>query len=119
MRGYGSRAEELAGIARQVKEWLPPAGEPFSIGVALPSRGDVEEAVGYLDAEGIPVGAIGVDGPHRLDAVHVGTMHRFKGLEYQRMIVAGVTAAAVPPGGCPHVPCQGFRVKRAYPLSLP
>ena len=30
------------------------------------------------------------------DGVHVGTLHRFKGLEYQRMIVAGITDAAIP-----------------------
>jgi len=28
--------------------------------------------------------------------VHVGTLHRFKGLEYQQMIVAGVSADAIP-----------------------
>jgi hypothetical protein len=35
---------------------------------------------------------------------------------------SGVVCTRLPPvrdGGCPHVPCQGFRAKRACPLSLP
>ena len=39
---------------------------------------------------------IGPDGPQRPDGVHLGTMHRFKGLEYQRMIIAGVSDGLVP-----------------------
>ena len=38
----------------------------------------------------------GPDGPRLPDGVHVGTLQRFKGLEYQRMILAGITDAAVP-----------------------
>jgi len=34
---------------------------------------------------------IAPDGPKQPDGIHVGTMHRFKGLEYQRMILGGVT----------------------------
>ena len=41
-------------------------------------------------------GSIGPDGPRLNDGVHVGTLQRFKGLEYQRMIVDGITDAAVP-----------------------
>lgn len=39
---------------------------------------------------------LGPDGPKQPDGVHVGTMHRFKGLEYQRMIIAGVSDGLVP-----------------------
>ncbi len=38
----------------------------------------------------------GADGPRKSDAVHVGTLHRFKGLEYQRMIVADVSNGMIP-----------------------
>ena len=44
----------------------------------------------------MPAGSIGPDGPRLPDGVHVGTLQRFKGLEYQRMILAGITDAAVP-----------------------
>ncbi len=49
-----------------------------------------------LEKDGIPVVEIGPDGAQRSDGVHVGTMHRFKGLEYQKMIIAGVTDGLVP-----------------------
>ena len=39
---------------------------------------------------------IGPDGPKRPEGVHVGTMHRFKGLEYQRMVIGGVREGLVP-----------------------
>jgi superfamily I DNA/RNA helicase len=49
-----------------------------------------------LEADGLRVVEIGPDGPERPDGVHVGTMHRFKGLEYRRMIIAGVSDGLVP-----------------------
>ncbi len=39
---------------------------------------------------------IGPDGPRGSEGVHIGTMFRFKGLEYQRMIIAGVSEGLVP-----------------------
>jgi superfamily I DNA/RNA helicase len=44
----------------------------------------------------VAAGSIGPDGPRLPEGVHVGTLYRFKGLEYQRMILAGITDAAVP-----------------------
>jgi superfamily I DNA/RNA helicase/mRNA-degrading endonuclease RelE of RelBE toxin-antitoxin system len=94
-RAAGSWHEELDGIVRQVKEWTADGGEP-SIAVSVPERRQVQEVENCLTANGVPAAAIGSDGPRRHDAVHVGTMHRFKGLEYQRMILAGITDWAVP-----------------------
>jgi superfamily I DNA/RNA helicase len=96
IRGFTSQGAELAEIARQVKEWLPPDGTPFSIGIAVPDRQHVKVVEDYLGSHGIPAGVIGADGPRRSDAVHVGTMHRFKGLEYQYMILGFVSAALIP-----------------------
>jgi superfamily I DNA/RNA helicase/mRNA-degrading endonuclease RelE of RelBE toxin-antitoxin system len=96
LRGYATWADELAGIAGQVKEWLSADETPQSIGVAVPPRRLVNEVERYLSDQGIPATALGADGPRKPDAVHVGTLHRFKGLEYQRMIVAGVSAGLIP-----------------------
>ena len=96
IHGFATQDEELAAIAHQVKEWLPREGIPFSIGVAVPDRQHVKLMEEYLTSRGIPAGVIGADGPRKPDAVHVGTMHRFKGLEYQQMILAHVTALTVP-----------------------
>jgi hypothetical protein len=99
-RGVGSWLDELEGIARQVTDWLARgrAGggdkDGVSVGVALPDLPLVTEVVNYLDRQGIVVSAIGIDGPRVPDSVHVGTLRRFKGLEYDRMLLAGLTVSA-------------------------
>jgi hypothetical protein len=96
LRGYPAWADELGGMLRQVREWHPADGAPPSIGIAVPERRLMPEVENYLNEHGVLAAAIGADGPRKPDAVHVGTLHRFKGLEYQRMIVAGVSADAIP-----------------------
>jgi hypothetical protein len=93
-RGLRRWPEELAEIASQVTDWLAQGQDQVSIGVALPDLPQVTEVVQYLDQEGIVVSAIGADGPRVPDSVHVGTLHRFKGLEYERMYLAGLTDGA-------------------------
>ena len=95
-RAASSWQDELAGILQQVKEWLPADGTPVSIGVAVPERRLMPEVENYLNEGGVPAASIGADGPRNADAVHVGTLHRFKGLEYQRMIVANVSNGVIP-----------------------
>jgi superfamily I DNA/RNA helicase/mRNA-degrading endonuclease RelE of RelBE toxin-antitoxin system len=95
-RAASSWQDELAGIVQQVKEWLPADGTPVSIGVAVPERRLMPEVEKYLNERGVPAASIGADGPRKPDVVHVGTLHRFKGLEYQRMIVAGVSNGVIP-----------------------
>lgn len=94
---YPTWQEELDGIVRQVKEWQEEGGTQFSIGVAVPARRLVAEVENHLNAAGITATAIGADGPRAYDAVHVGTLHRFKGLEYQHMLIADVSAGVIPP----------------------
>ncbi|HTU76716.1 MAG TPA: UvrD-helicase domain-containing protein [Trebonia sp.] len=97
LRGLADWPEELREITRQVTDWLAvaPEGEELSIGIALPGRRQVSDVVGYLDRQGIVVSAIGADGPRLAESVHVGTLPRFKGLEYQRMFLAGLGSGAV------------------------
>ena len=92
-RAYGSWQSELDGILHQVREWT---GGDTSVAVSVPTRKQVEQVEAYLSDHDVPAGSIGPDGPRRPDGVHVGTLQRFKGLEYQRMILAGITDAAVP-----------------------
>ena len=94
-RGYSSWADELAGILRQVQDWQPADTAP-SIGLAVAERRLVPEVENYLNDHGVHAASIGPDGPRKPDALHVGTLHRFKGLEYQRMIVAGVSEGVIP-----------------------
>jgi superfamily I DNA/RNA helicase len=92
-RAYGGWQEELDGILRQVREWTDDGS---STAVSVPTRKQVEQVVAYLSDHDVRAGSIGPEGPRIHDGVHVGTLQRFKGLEYQRMILAGITDAAVP-----------------------
>ncbi|BEL01966.1 hypothetical protein Q0Z83_001570 [Actinoplanes sichuanensis] len=84
---------ELSMIVDQLRAW---PDRPGGIAIAVPTRGLAAEVIDHLTTEGIDVVEIGPDGPGRSDGVHVGTMHRFKGLEYQRMILAGISDGLVP-----------------------
>lgn len=95
-RGYASWQDELDGILHQVRDWNTDDGTPPVIGVAVPERRQVTEVENYLNERRVLAATIGADGPRRPDAVHVGTLHRFKGLEYQQMIVAGVSYGTIP-----------------------
>ncbi|MBE1532602.1 UvrD-helicase domain-containing protein [Actinomadura algeriensis] len=93
LRGFRDWNAELDGIAAQVAAW---GGD--SIAVCVPERRMVADVERRLAADGVVASAITGDGPrHGAAPVHVGTMHRFKGLEYQRMIVAGIAEGLVPP----------------------
>lgn len=87
-------AEERSLIVTQIADWGSP--RDGSVAICVPTRELATDVLAGLEAEGIPAVEIGPDGPGRNDGVHVGTMHRFKGLEYQKMIVAGVTDGLVP-----------------------
>lgn len=93
-RGASDWAEELDLIAEQFIDWGTP--QDGSVAICLPTRELTNDVVARLTADGIAPVEIGPDGPKRSDGVHVGTMHRFKGLEYQKMIIAGVADGNVP-----------------------
>jgi superfamily I DNA/RNA helicase len=90
---YANWQQELDGILGQVQKWT---GGDVSIAVSVPTKKQVEQVESYLSDHGVPAGSIGPEGPRLTGGVHVGTLQRFKGLEYQRMILAGITDAAVP-----------------------
>jgi superfamily I DNA/RNA helicase len=85
---------ELDAVVEQVREWNDVA--LASIAICVPERRMVAEIENRLGRAGIVAAAIGPEGPKLYDAIHVGTMHRFKGLEYQRMILVGVAEGLVP-----------------------
>lgn len=91
---YATWDAELDGLVEQVLAWNDVAKS--SIAICVPERHMVAEVENRLGRAGIVAAAIGPEGPRLYDAIHVGTMHRFKGLEYQRMIIAGVADGLVP-----------------------
>jgi superfamily I DNA/RNA helicase len=92
--GVSTWTDEKHLIIRQLRKW--GAVDDGSNAVCLPTKDMATEVMESLAKESIPAVEIGPDGPKRHDGVHVGTMHRFKGLEYQRLIIAGVSDGLVP-----------------------
>lgn len=88
--------DELELITNRVQAWYDSA-EPSAIGVCVPERSMVKDVLTRLEAAGIPRAEIRSSGVGDTEAVHVGTMHRFKGLEYRQMIIAGIADGKVPP----------------------
>jgi superfamily I DNA/RNA helicase/mRNA-degrading endonuclease RelE of RelBE toxin-antitoxin system len=85
---------ERAAITELVSQWddIPPE----QIAICVPTNAMAQQVAVSLAQSGIHAVEIGPDGPRGDEGVHIGTMFRFKGLEYQRMIIAGVSEGLVP-----------------------
>jgi superfamily I DNA/RNA helicase len=92
--GASSWEQEKNLIAAQVEVWRGLPGG--SVAICVPTRELAADLAVRLQSDGVDVVEIGPDGPVRSDGVHIGTMHRFKGLEYLRMIIGGVSDGLVP-----------------------
>ncbi|MEE2038813.1 3'-5' exonuclease [Nocardiopsis sp. CT-R113] len=81
-----------------IREQAQAEGKLASIAVAVPHRDMVGELERGLVRARISAASLRPEGPpagHE-ESVHVGTLHRYKGLEYQHMMVAGMTDGLVP-----------------------
>ncbi|MEU7185247.1 UvrD-helicase domain-containing protein [Streptomyces sp. NPDC045369] len=90
---------EREGVAALIKEWDATANMSVpheQIAICVPTNQMAAEMGYTLNLHGIHSVEIRSDGPHGSAGVHIGTMFRFKGLEYQRMIIAGVADGIVP-----------------------
>ncbi|MEU2346096.1 UvrD-helicase domain-containing protein [Streptomyces sp. NPDC013082] len=92
-------AAEQEGVAALIKE--RDADQDLAIpheqiAICVPTNQMAAEMAYTLKLHGIDSVEIRSDGPHGSSGVHIGTMFRFKGLEYQRMIIAGVSDGLVP-----------------------
>ncbi|WBO66996.1 UvrD-helicase domain-containing protein [Streptomyces camelliae] len=85
---------ERAAVAELLAEWSDIPLE--QIAICVPTNAMAQEVAVTLARAGIRAVEIGPDGPRGDEGVHIGTMFRFKGLEYQRMIIAGVSEGLVP-----------------------
>jgi superfamily I DNA/RNA helicase len=82
-----------------LREWGGAGPAWDALAVAALSHELVTAVVRPLEDADIPTVEMTANGPKGGDGVHVGTMHRFKGLEFQRLIVTGVSAGLVPRRG--------------------
>ncbi|MFD5116138.1 UvrD-helicase domain-containing protein [Streptomyces sp. NPDC058391] len=103
---YDTWDDELAGLATTLSSWreelstddsgasLDPSGR---IAVCVADRDMVSQTMYYLATKGgITCAELTKDGPKGDGEVHVGTMHRFKGLEYQRLAIVGASDGIIP-----------------------
>ncbi|MFD4987874.1 UvrD-helicase domain-containing protein [Streptomyces sp. NPDC058374] len=94
LRSAPSWEEELELVVEQLNAWHDVPRE--AVAVCVPTNEMVTEVAYRLRQRGITSTEITSDGPRHEEGVHIGTMYRFKGLEYRRMIIAGVSEGLVP-----------------------
>ncbi|MET9794306.1 UvrD-helicase domain-containing protein [Nocardiopsis alba] len=95
---WEAEIDALVARIRAIREQAQAEGRFASVAVAVPMRDMVGEVERELVRAGLSAAALGPEGPppgHE-ESVHVGTLHRYKGLEYQHMIVAGISDDLVP-----------------------
>ena len=99
LRGYASRAEELAALTWTIKEWQADGIALRDMCVVARSNTHREEAGKALRSAGFTTLALGpATSPQDDDpGIRVMTMHRAKGLEFQAMAVVGADDETIPP----------------------
>ncbi|MDY0812390.1 UvrD-helicase domain-containing protein [Kitasatospora purpeofusca] len=107
LAGYPTWAEELAGLAETIRTWRTELTTDETgrttrdarglIAVCVTDRNKVNEVMYFLTTTaGITCAELTKDGARGDGEVHVGTMHRFKGLEYQRLAIAAAGEGILP-----------------------
>ncbi|MGW4786733.1 UvrD-helicase domain-containing protein [Streptomyces sp. NPDC004230] len=103
---YDTWEDELAGLAATLRTWREElstdgSGAPIDpsgrIAVCVADRDMVSQTMYHLEMNaGITCAELTKEGPKGDGEVHVGTMHRFKGLEYQRLAIVGASDGIIP-----------------------
>lgn len=97
--GAPTWADELAGLTETIRAWLDDGAEPGTIAVCVAERDRVTQVGYHLAHAGITCAELSKDGPQGDGVIHIGTMHRFKGLEYRRLAIADVRDGVLPRSG--------------------
>ena len=99
-RGSPTWGAECDSIVDWAQKLIANAGDDAvpSIAVAAPTKEEVNAVQFALNKAEVRAAPLGREGPPAgfEQAVHVGTLHRFKGLEYQHMAIAAVSEGLVP-----------------------
>jgi superfamily I DNA/RNA helicase len=82
-----SLAEELQAIARHVRAWLDAGDAPDTVAVLVQDRFHRDRVVTALTEQGVDARAVDRDRPP-VDRVPVLTMHRAKGTEFSKVVLA-------------------------------
>lgn len=97
VHGASAKEAELAALVEKVQGWIADGIEAHAIGVAARNTWLGRDASAALSAADVPVAAL--DAKASADGVRVGTMHKMKGLEFQAVVVFGVSDGVVPAPG--------------------
>ncbi|WP_037801854.1 UvrD-helicase domain-containing protein [Streptomyces sp. NRRL F-5135] len=98
---------EMRTVAALVKERHDRFGTPYSaMAISVPDGAAATRMALTLAREpfAIPSSELGKEGPRSPEGVRIGTMYRFKGLEFQRVFLTGVSE-----GQLPHQRIEVFR----------
>ncbi|MEV5650223.1 3'-5' exonuclease [Nocardia sp. NPDC052254] len=90
-----SLADELDYVAETIRTWLDEGAEPETVAVLTRGQNDRTQFVRALGERGIEARALD-DNPATTGHVQVLTMHRSKGMEFSRVVLAGIDEAHVP-----------------------
>lgn len=95
---WESEIEAVVARVSKLRERAETEGKVASIAVAVPNHEMVGEVERELVRAGLSAAALGREGPPpgKEESVHVGTLHRYKGLEYQHVLVAGISDGLLP-----------------------
>ena len=98
VRCFDSLEAEVAFITEKVRAWLASQIHPKEICIVARTRSLVSETYApALEAAGIETALIDTNTSERLpDVVRIANMHRVKGLEFPRMLLAGVQRGTMP-----------------------
>lgn len=89
-------AEERAAIADVVAEWIEADTAPQHIGILVRSGRLASGLVSALEGAGIKAFEVKRNAVAPAGSVQVMTMHRAKGMEFQRVVLAGLNTASIP-----------------------
>ncbi len=90
-----SAGDELDRVAAQISEWIAEGIEPSTIAVLTRGQSDRDRFVRALGERGIEARALDSN-PASAGHVQALTMHRSKGMEFSRVVLAGVDDTHVP-----------------------
>lgn len=94
VRVFDTSSEESKFVLELVKSWISEKIVPGSIGVVARTNDALTGIEGALNSSGVEWSNLG--GAGSVKGVLVGTMHSSKGLEFERLIVVGVSKDRVP-----------------------
>lgn len=96
LRGYESRNEEVDAAVERIRAWLDEGLQPEAIGVFARTGARLEAVGDALGHAEIPWCRLSDQDDGASVGVHLGTMHRAKGLEFKAVLVLDCAEGVVP-----------------------